>query len=147
MLPQILKIMKDFTKESYLKDKGSSYRYTQAYKLQLIILQQLAPLIINLEMTDKQIELTLETLEPYLSKKQPLPLQVQKKTFTLKNHLTHRFFFQEAAVQFFKTIALYDVQLPKTYLQNQSKSTNYSDTKMNSELLLQYFEGIENETK
>lgn len=79
--------MKNLLKESYLKDKGSSYRYTQAYKLQLTVLQQLAPLIINLDIADNQIELTMNMVYLYLSNKQPLPLQVRniyKKIFSIE---------------------------------------------------------------
>lgn len=71
--------MKDLSKESYLKDKGSSYRYTQAYKLQLNVLQQLAPLIIHLDLADNQIELAMDTIQLYLNNKQPVPLQVNQK--------------------------------------------------------------------
>lgn len=77
MLPNVLKVLRDLSKDSYLKDKGSSYRYTQAYKLQLNVLQQIARVIIDLEVADNHIESTMDVTFLYLSKKQPLPLQVK----------------------------------------------------------------------
>lgn len=76
VLPLITGIMTKLSKESYLKDKGSSYRYTQSYKLQLAVLQNLANVLTYLDMNDKDIESTIDCVFLYLGNKQPLPLQV-----------------------------------------------------------------------
>lgn len=69
--------LKNLSKESYLKDRGSAYRYTQSYKLQLNLLQNLATLITDLEMNNEDVETAMESSVPYLSNKQPIPLQVR----------------------------------------------------------------------
>lgn len=76
VLPVLTGIMGKLSKESYLKDKGSSYRYTQSYKLQLTVLQNLANVLTYLDMSDTYIESTIDCVFPYLDSKQPLPLQV-----------------------------------------------------------------------
>lgn len=69
-------MLTNLSKESYLKDKGAAYRYTQAFKLQVELLENLATFSIHLDMNDKEIELIMEAVFLYLSDKQPLPLQV-----------------------------------------------------------------------
>lgn len=76
MFPEICKTLKKLAEQSYLKDRGSAYRYTQAYKLQLNLLENLSDLISNLEMIVKDVELCMVSVLPYLSNKQPVPLQV-----------------------------------------------------------------------
>lgn len=61
---------------SLLKDKGAAYRHTQSFKLQLVILKQLSRIISDIDMADSHINTTFEAVLPYLSNKQPLPLQV-----------------------------------------------------------------------
>lgn len=68
--------MKNLAKESYLKDVGSSYRCTQAYKLQLAILEGLGLVAVHLEIADDQLVSIMDAVCVYLSRKQPLPLQV-----------------------------------------------------------------------
>ncbi|KAF2903943.1 hypothetical protein ILUMI_02227 [Ignelater luminosus] len=92
VLPQIKKILIDLSKLSYLKDAGAAYRYTQAYKLQITIVQQLGRVITDLDLADCYINEAMEAVILYLDDKQPLPLQ-------------------EAAVGFFCDIARFDKEL------------------------------------
>lgn len=91
VLPKVLNVLKDLSKESYLKDRGASYRYTQAYKLQLNVLQQIARVIIDLEVADNHIETTMDVTYLYLNKKQPLPLQVKNVSHTFQQLLIFLF--------------------------------------------------------
>ncbi|XP_031333616.1 TELO2-interacting protein 1 homolog isoform X2 [Photinus pyralis] len=75
VLPDILKILKGLSEHSYLKDHGAAYRYTQAYKLQLTMLQHLGRLVIDIDMVDTHITTVMQTVVCYLSVKQPIPLQ------------------------------------------------------------------------
>ncbi|KAF5286602.1 hypothetical protein FQR65_LT12511 [Abscondita terminalis] len=81
LLPSLITILEDLATHSYLKDHGASYRYTQAYKLQLNMLQQLSRVVINLDMNDTDIETVLNVVVYYLSNKQPIPLQNAAKGF------------------------------------------------------------------
>lgn len=76
VLPSILTVLNSFSKESYLKDKGSAYRYSQKYKLQLIILDKLAMVVIDLDLLDDDLRKTMDSVFKYLSDKQPVTLQV-----------------------------------------------------------------------
>lgn len=75
-MPSIKEVLTKLSKESYLKDRGASYRYTQSYKLQLTILQNLANILANLDMSDADIQSTIDCVFPYMDNKQPIPLQV-----------------------------------------------------------------------
>lgn len=77
-MPQIKKILIDLSKLSYLKDAGAAYRYTQAYKLQITIVQQLGRVVTDLDLADCYINEAMEAVIPYLNDKQPLPLQVRQ---------------------------------------------------------------------
>lgn len=89
VLPNIVEILKNLSKESFLKDKGSAYRYSQNYKLQIILLENLIFLICNVDFQDKDIEKIMNVVFLYLNKNQPKPLQ-------------------NLAVKFFQMIVEYD---------------------------------------
>ncbi|XP_044761108.1 TELO2-interacting protein 1 homolog isoform X2 [Coccinella septempunctata] len=89
VLPSVLSILSTFSKKSYMKDKGSSYRYSLDYKLQFTILENIVYLVTDIELSDKDIEATMDTVFLYLSDKQPIPLQTE-------------------AVKFFKLVVQYD---------------------------------------
>ncbi|KAK4882166.1 hypothetical protein RN001_005485 [Aquatica leii] len=81
LLPSLITILKDLADHSYLKDHGATYRCTQAYKLQLNMLQQLSRVVVNLDMTDSDIDAVMNVVIFYLSDKQPIPLQNAAKGF------------------------------------------------------------------
>lgn len=51
--------------------------------MQLVVLQNLACVLTDLDMTDAQIEVVMDAATPYLSAKQPVPLQVLIIMFVL----------------------------------------------------------------
>ncbi|XP_069692275.1 TELO2-interacting protein 1 homolog isoform X2 [Periplaneta americana] len=61
--------------ESRKKDKGSAYRFTQLFKLQLQLLSELGDLVINLNLQERQLDQVMTAAAPYLSSLQPRPLQ------------------------------------------------------------------------
>lgn len=75
-LPNVLLVLKNLTQESYLKDKGSAYRYSQMFKLQLTLLGNLASVLAELDVTDDDFNKSFDVVSYYLSNKQPIPLQV-----------------------------------------------------------------------
>nr|CAI5820378.1 unnamed protein product [Callosobruchus analis] len=75
VLPYIVQLMKKQSTESYMKDRGSAYRYSQAYKLQLCVLQGIGRVTVDLDITEDKIGEVLDMLVLYLSNKQPVPLQ------------------------------------------------------------------------
>jgi hypothetical protein len=77
VLPNLLRIMEKLSRESYLKDNGSAYRYSQNYKLQLSVLEDLWRVMTDLDMLQKDFENATETVFKYVSDKQPIPLQVK----------------------------------------------------------------------
>ncbi|CAG9825114.1 unnamed protein product [Phaedon cochleariae] len=81
VLPNILIVLNRLSKESYLKDKGSAYRYSQNYKLQLQLLENLAQILIHLDVNEPNLNKVMESIHAYLSDKQPLPLQMAAKEF------------------------------------------------------------------
>ncbi|XP_018569428.1 TELO2-interacting protein 1 homolog [Anoplophora glabripennis] len=89
VLPNILLALDKFSAESYLKDKGSAYRYSQTYKLQLVILENLGKVLTDLDVADDKLNEAMDIVSRYLSNKQPIPLQL-------------------AAIEFFKILLLYD---------------------------------------
>ncbi|XP_017773157.1 PREDICTED: TELO2-interacting protein 1 homolog [Nicrophorus vespilloides] len=95
VLPILGKVLKKQSKESYLKDAGSAYRYTQAFKMQEALLSQLAILINDLDMGETSIELILIGVEPYISKRQPKSLQ-------------------ESAIKFYRTLSVIDENVAAT---------------------------------
>lgn len=76
VLPSILDNLAKLSKQSYLKDRGSAYRYTQTYKLQTTLLEHFARIIIDLELSDEHIQNCMKVVMVYLSDKQPLLLRV-----------------------------------------------------------------------
>lgn len=100
MLPDIVTLLSKLSKESYLKDKGSAYRYTQSYKLQLMVISNLAAVVSDLEMGDGHVIQCVEAVAPYLSNRQPVPLQVSKystviyreKPITSLRYITRKMF-------------------------------------------------------
>lgn len=90
MIPKLLKYLEIAADESYLKDRGAAYRYTQKYKFQLTLLENFGELFKLLDITeDANIRLAVESGIPYLSNKQPKPMQVRHEIITLVrlNHL------------------------------------------------------------
>lgn len=88
VLPNIIDVLRTFSTESYLKDKGSAYRYSQGYKLQLVMLNNLGMLMAYLCVQEDWLTKFSEAAFNYLSDKQPVTLQVRKgllhNFFTLK---------------------------------------------------------------
>lgn len=68
--------MLNLSKESYLKDKGSAYRYKQQYKLQETIVKNLGAILVDLDATENDFYKSINVIVVYLSNKQPQPLQV-----------------------------------------------------------------------
>lgn len=97
--------MRKLAKESLLKDRGSSYRYTQAFKLQLEILQKLAYVISDLDMAIEHIDHAMEAAFLYLDVKQPVPLQVilDPKTRCTSEHELRMICFVEAGMVIYKS--------------------------------------------
>ncbi|GLV45261.1 Telo2 interacting protein 1 [Carabus blaptoides fortunei] len=91
--------LKNLAEKSYLKDRGSAYRYTQDYKFQLNLLSNLAQLITNLDMTEQDVEKAMDAASPYLSDRQPLPLQ-------------------QCTVQFYKALACFEFECVWLHLIN-----------------------------
>ncbi|CAG9859979.1 unnamed protein product [Phyllotreta striolata] len=108
VLPHILEFLEGSSKSSYLKDKGSAYRYSQIYKLQIKILENLAMVVINLDVDDTTFSKVSSCVYLYLSNKQPIPLQ-------------------EAAIKCLKVIAKFDPVLFSKCLQcwNVDKNGEY----------------------
>lgn len=75
-MPQVTTVLQEYSKKSYLQDRGASYRYTQGYKMQLNILEHLARVVIDLDLGDNHINAIMKCVIVYLSNKQPHPLQV-----------------------------------------------------------------------
>ncbi|KAK9721937.1 hypothetical protein QE152_g19937 [Popillia japonica] len=117
VLPSILDNLAKLSKQSYLKDRGSAYRYTQTYKLQTTLLEHFARIIIDLELSDEHIQNCMKVVMVYLSDKQPLLLRT-------------------LSLEFFKTLRIYDVNLVKTALENEEKSV---ENEKNIQLLLDTF--------
>ncbi|KDR09792.1 TELO2-interacting protein 1 homolog [Zootermopsis nevadensis] len=61
--------------ESKKKDRVSSYRFTQLFKLQKELLSNMGDLVVHLNLQEREIEQVLTAAAPYLSSLQPLPLQ------------------------------------------------------------------------
>nr|XP_023014503.1 TELO2-interacting protein 1 homolog [Leptinotarsa decemlineata]XP_023014504.1 TELO2-interacting protein 1 homolog [Leptinotarsa decemlineata]XP_023014505.1 TELO2-interacting protein 1 homolog [Leptinotarsa decemlineata]XP_023014506.1 TELO2-interacting protein 1 homolog [Leptinotarsa decemlineata] len=89
VIPSILEVLTKLSGESYLKDRGSAYRYSQAFKLQQVLIDNLGKVLINLDTDATTVNKVFECMFKYLSDKQPVPLQV-------------------AALEFFKVSAVYD---------------------------------------
>ncbi|XP_044259185.1 TELO2-interacting protein 1 homolog [Tribolium madens] len=120
VLPNILAILDKLSTESYLKDKGSAYRYSQNYKLQVTILENLAQIVTCLDMSQQDIEKAFDVVVKYVSEKQLIPLQ-------------------NSALFFFKTIIMYD----PTSIRENVKSLNVSpEYERNVTQLLSFFEDL-----
>lgn len=89
VLPHIYRFLKKSSRDSYLKDAGSSYRLSLAFALQLCSLRALPRLAPELALAREPLEDAMHSVDPYLSKKQPKPLQA-------------------AAVKFYETVLEYD---------------------------------------
>lgn len=81
LLPKIKETLKKLAPESFLKDKGSAYRYTQNYKLQIELLHNIGPILAHLDVDNKIIEEIMNIVLLYLSKKQPRDLQAEALGF------------------------------------------------------------------
>ncbi|KAG5887572.1 hypothetical protein JTB14_009980 [Gonioctena quinquepunctata] len=81
VLPNIIEILNKLSADSYLKDRGSAYRYSQAFKLQLILLENLGKVLINLDTDELMMNKMFDCIIKYLSDRQPAPLQVAAKKF------------------------------------------------------------------
>jgi len=80
MLPPLCQILTKSCLESKKKDKGSSYRFTQLFKLQKELLSKMGDLAVHLNLQEREIDQVLTAAAPYLSSLQPLPLQVHSVT-------------------------------------------------------------------
>ncbi|XP_057672878.1 TELO2-interacting protein 1 homolog isoform X1 [Diorhabda carinulata] len=112
VLPDILIVLEKLSKDSYLKDKGSVYRYSQSYKLQVTILERLGKILIYLDVSEENMIKALNCVRIYLSNKQPLPLQT-------------------AAIAFFNILAKYDHELVSKNI-NCWKLSDEFDQNMNT---------------
>ncbi|KAJ8942241.1 hypothetical protein NQ318_003088 [Aromia moschata] len=102
VMPSILQVLNMLSQESYLKDKGSAYRYSQGYKLQLTILENLATVLINLDIQEEKLCETMDSLFKYLCNKQPVPLQL-------------------SSIEFFKSLMAYDPKSVEMKLETWQK--------------------------
>jgi hypothetical protein len=76
VLPHLCQILTKSSLESKKKDKGSSYRFTQLFKLQKELLSNMGDLAMHLNLQERETDQLLAAAAPYLSNLQPLPLQV-----------------------------------------------------------------------
>lgn len=76
LLPKLKNLLEESAQTSYLKDKGSAYRYSQQYKFQLEVLTLIPKILYNLDVDEIVIDDVISSVKPYLSDKQPQPLQV-----------------------------------------------------------------------
>lgn len=76
LLPKLQNLLEKSAQSSYLKDKGSAYRYSQQYKLQLEVLTLIPNILYNLDVDGVVIEDVIGSVKLYLSDKQPQQLQV-----------------------------------------------------------------------
>lgn len=118
VLPNILELMETLLKQSYLKDKGSAYRYSQAYKLQIRILDNLAMVVVNLDIDDTNMNKVFNCICLYLSDKQPVPLQ-------------------DAATRSLKVLAEFDCEMILKQMQSWENSKN-SEYEKNFNVLTSY---------
>lgn len=77
ILPIITGFLSSSAENSKLKDKNSVYRTSQNYKFQLMLLSELGALAVHINLQEKELHSILVAATPYLSSKQPLPLQVK----------------------------------------------------------------------
>lgn len=77
MLPILNATLLNTVQDSKLKDKKSVYRMSQKYKLQRTLLRELGHLAVYISLQEKELNDVLEAAAPYLSSKQPNPLQVR----------------------------------------------------------------------
>lgn len=75
-LPALSSFLKKSSKESYKKDSGSTYDYTQMFKLQKEILSQLGGFVKDVKLLERETWNILDIVEPYLDCLQHLKLQV-----------------------------------------------------------------------
>lgn len=76
VLPSMYKFVGRAARDSYRKDVGSSYRASAAFGAQARALAALAQLAPALRLRGRALRLALRAALPYLSDKQPRPLQV-----------------------------------------------------------------------
>ncbi|XP_026333475.1 TELO2-interacting protein 1 homolog [Hyposmocoma kahamanoa] len=105
VLPHIYKYLNKSSSESLLKDAGSAYRNSQAYSLQVAALTALPSLAIDLMLSEDSLEDAMKSIDVYLSKKQPKPLQA-------------------LAVKFFQTLLNYDRGATWDYLRTLCNNSN-----------------------
>lgn len=84
----------------------------------------------DLDVTDEKLNEVMDTVFKYFSNKQPIPLQVPFifQNFQLIYYLLY--FFQLAAVEFFKILLLYDQKPIKSKLelwQNENNQLEYEN--------------------
>ncbi|XP_046603137.1 TELO2-interacting protein 1 homolog [Neodiprion virginianus] len=77
VLPALADFLTKTAKESYKKDSGSVYKYTQIFKLQRELLSQLGDIVDCLKIHERELWNVLEAAKPYLSKYQHRDLQVK----------------------------------------------------------------------
>ncbi|CAB3222352.1 unnamed protein product [Arctia plantaginis] len=89
VLPSMCAFLSATARESYRKDVGSWYRASAAYSAQVAALAALARLALRLRLAERALSAAMDAVQPYLSDKQPKPLQL-------------------SAVEFFKMMLDYD---------------------------------------
>ncbi|KAJ2947616.1 hypothetical protein O0L34_g17417 [Tuta absoluta] len=75
VLPHMYKYLQKSALDSYLKDAGSAYRNSHAYRLQEAILTALPKLVADLVLEDEKLTEAMACASLYLTNKQPKPLQ------------------------------------------------------------------------
>ncbi|KAK2588803.1 hypothetical protein KPH14_001678 [Odynerus spinipes] len=75
LLPALSKFLNDSAKESYNKDIGAAYKFTQMYKLQKELLSALSQIVKDLKLHEKELWSILAITEPYLNAHQHPTLQ------------------------------------------------------------------------
>ncbi|XP_050436981.1 TELO2-interacting protein 1 homolog [Adelges cooleyi] len=86
VIPCIMDRLKSSSHESKNIPKGSVYFTSHKYKLQLTILSNSADLVLNLNLTEKDMYDMSNAVACYLDKNQPHSLQDKSKEFYLKLH-------------------------------------------------------------
>ncbi|CAG4970184.1 unnamed protein product [Parnassius apollo] len=75
VFPHMYKYLRSSSHDSLLKDRGSTYRLSPAYRLQEAMLAALPGLVVDLSLDEAGLEEAMSCVDTYLSKKQPKPLQ------------------------------------------------------------------------
>lgn len=77
VVPSLAKFLTKSAEESYKKERGNAYEFTQVYKLQKILLARAGMVAKNLKLGERELWQILEIAQPYLSSFQHPILQVR----------------------------------------------------------------------